>query len=302
MSASSAPPQPGGSGTFSIATWNIRSGRGTGLAAAAKGLHQMGIDCMVLTETKITDDRYPKFVSGYQVMSSKAASPHQGGVALIWRESEGQGFLVEAAHIVSPNVPTFQLITGDKLFFVIGAYIPPADTTGVDDLRAAWAKCPPNCKPLLLGDLNFDFQAPRTEREEIIADFIDEINLADMSRKYVQRRGPRQGRGARWTWRQRRGGHWHQSQPDYCMAGDASVRHFRNVAFRQPRFHDSDHRAVVASIRKGKAGVLKRYRKSRQTFPLQLPPADEQDAQTQLFGKLRATCEEEAPTRRTRSN
>ena len=86
------------------------------------------------------------------------------------------------------------------------------------------------------------------------------------------------------------------------MAGDASVWHFRNMAFRQPRFHDSDHRAVVASIRKGKSGVLKRYRKSRQTFPLQLPPAAEQDVQTQLFGKLRATCEVDTPTRRTRSD
>ncbi len=46
---------------------------------------------------------------------------------------------------------------------MIGVYIPPPDTTGVDDLRAAWAKCPPTCKPLLLGGLNFDFQAPQTE-------------------------------------------------------------------------------------------------------------------------------------------
>ncbi len=59
----------------------------------------------------------------------------------------------------------------------------------MDDLRAAWAECPPTYKPLLLGDLNFDFRAPRTEREETIADFIDEINLVDVSRKYVQRRG-----------------------------------------------------------------------------------------------------------------
>ncbi len=66
MSASLVPPQPGGSGTFSIMTWNIRSGRGMGLAVAAKGLHQMGIGCAVLTETKLTDDRYPKFVLGYR--------------------------------------------------------------------------------------------------------------------------------------------------------------------------------------------------------------------------------------------
>ncbi len=50
------PPLPGGSGTFSIATWNIRSSRGTGLAAAAKGLRQIGVGCAVLTETKLTND------------------------------------------------------------------------------------------------------------------------------------------------------------------------------------------------------------------------------------------------------
>jgi hypothetical protein len=297
MSVPLVPPLPGGSGTFSIATWNIRSGRGTGLVAAAKGLLQMGVSCAVLTETKLTDDRYPKFVSGYHVILSKVATPHQGGVALLWRESEDQGFLVEAAHIASPNILTFQLVMGEDQFFIIGAYIPPADTTGVDDLCAAWAKCPPNCKPLLLGDLNFDFRAPQTEREEIITNFIDEINLVNVSRKYVQRRGPQQGRGARWIWRQRRGGHWHQSQPDYCMARESDVRHFCNVAFWQPRIHESDHWAVVAIIRKGKVGKLKRYRKSRQTFPLQLPPAAEQDAQTHLFRELRATCKDDAPTR-----
>jgi hypothetical protein len=88
MLASSAPSQPEGSGTFSVATWNIRSGRGAGLAAAAKGLRQMGVGCAVLTETKLTEDRYPKFVQGYHV------TPQQGGVALQWRDSEELGFLV----------------------------------------------------------------------------------------------------------------------------------------------------------------------------------------------------------------
>jgi hypothetical protein len=55
MLASPAPPLPGGSGTFSVATWNIRSGWGAGLAVAAKGLFQMGVGCVVLTETKLTD-------------------------------------------------------------------------------------------------------------------------------------------------------------------------------------------------------------------------------------------------------
>ncbi len=80
------------------------------------------------------------------------------------------------------------------------------------------------------------------------------------------------------------------------------MRHFCNVAFRQPRIHTSDHRAVVAFIWKGKVGKLKRYRKSRQTFPLQLPPAEEQDAQTRLFGELWATCKDDVPTQRKPSN
>ena len=91
-----------------------------------------------LTETKLTDDRYPKFVQGYHVIASCAISPQQGGVALLCRDSEELGFLVEVVNIVSPNVLTFQSVTGGVHFFVMGAYIPPADMTGVDDLRSAW--------------------------------------------------------------------------------------------------------------------------------------------------------------------
>jgi hypothetical protein len=67
--------------------------------------------------------------------------------------------------------------------------IPPADTTGVDDLRAVWAKCPANCKPLLLGDLNIDFKALQTEREEIIADLLNKMNFVIRLQKFFQRQG-----------------------------------------------------------------------------------------------------------------
>ena len=119
----------------------------------------MRVGCAVLTKTKLTDAQYPKHVEGYHVIGSKVTSPQQGGIGLLWKAGH-QDFEVEAVKIVSPNVLTFQLVTRSVQFFVIGAYIPPSDTTGVDALRAAWAKCPPNCKPLLLGDLNFDFRAP----------------------------------------------------------------------------------------------------------------------------------------------
>jgi hypothetical protein len=177
---------------FSVAIWNIRSARGAGLAAAAKGLRQMGVGRCVLTETKLTNDRYPRTVSGYRVILSKATSPQQGRVALMWEEGH-QDFEVEAVTIASPNLLMFQLVTGEERYFVMSAYIPPADTTGVDDLRVAWAARPTNCKPLLLGDLNIDFRSPQTEREEIITDFLDKINVVDTSRKYIQRKCRRQG-------------------------------------------------------------------------------------------------------------
>jgi hypothetical protein len=122
------------------------------------------------------------------VIASKVTSPQQGGIALLWTAGH-QDFEVEAVKITSPNVLTFQLIMGGVQFFLVGAYIPPADTTGVDDLHAAWATCPLTCKLLLLGDLNIDFGSPRTSREEAIADLLDNINLINMSQKYVQQCG-----------------------------------------------------------------------------------------------------------------
>jgi hypothetical protein len=111
MSASLAPPLPEGSGTFSVATWNIRSTRRAGLAAAAKGLRQMGVGCAVLTKTKLTDARYSKHVERYHMIALEATSPQQGGIALLWTAGH-QGCEIEAVKIVSPNVLMFQLVTG----------------------------------------------------------------------------------------------------------------------------------------------------------------------------------------------
>ncbi len=217
-------------------------------------------------------------------------------------EARHRDFEVKALHVPSPNILTFQLVTGGVQFFVMGAYIPPDDTMGVDGLRAAWAKCPVNCKPLLLGDLNIDFKVPQTKWEEIIADLLDKMNFANRSRKIFQQQGCRQGRGARWTWRQQRGGHWHQSQPDYCMARDADEKLIRNVAFQQPRIHTSDHCAVVMSLLRGQHGQLRQYCQCCQTFPLQLPLVEEQDEQTRLSGDLQKTCKENKPARQKGSN
>ncbi len=96
----------------------------------------MGVGIAVVTETKITDARYTHLASGYKILASKVASHNQGEIALLWKENH-QGFEVESAKILTPNLLTFQLVTGDERFYCMGVYIPPTDTMGVDDLRAA---------------------------------------------------------------------------------------------------------------------------------------------------------------------
>ncbi len=96
MSTSLAPSSPGGGGAFTLAAWNIRCGRNAGLTSAAKGLEQMRVGLAVVTETKITNDRYTRLASGFKILVSKAASHNQGGIALLWKENH-QRFEVESA-------------------------------------------------------------------------------------------------------------------------------------------------------------------------------------------------------------
>jgi len=65
----------------------------------------------------------------------------------------------------------------------------------------------------------------------------------------------------------------------------------RGVGFKAPRFLHSDLRAVVADIRVGHRGKLKKYRRMRQTFPLTLETGPH-DKDTTTFAKLAAKCME----------
>ena len=124
MLTSSAPPSPGDGKAFTLAAWNIRCGRNAGLTSVAKGLAQMGVGLAVVTETNIMDARYTRLASGYKILASKAASHNQGGIAMLWKENH-QGFEVELAKKMTPNLLTFQLVTGDERFYCMGIYLPP---------------------------------------------------------------------------------------------------------------------------------------------------------------------------------
>jgi hypothetical protein len=66
------------------------------------------------------------------------------------------------------------------------------------------------------------------------------------------------------------GGHWIYSKPDYIIAQEGGIMKFQKVGFKSPPIHDTDHRAVIASIRKGQRGSLMTYQWSCQQFPIML--------------------------------
>jgi hypothetical protein len=75
----------------------------------------MGVGVAVLTEMKITVYRYPKYASGYKIISLKAMSHKQRGIALVWKDGH-DSFEVQAARVVTPNLLTFQLAMGYERF------------------------------------------------------------------------------------------------------------------------------------------------------------------------------------------
>jgi hypothetical protein len=179
--------------------WNIHCGRNTGLTSAAKGLVQMGVNCAVSTKVKITNDKYLRCMFRFKVILLKATSHSQGGIALLWNKGHA------SFKIVTPNLLTFQLITGYEQFYVMGTYIPPNNTRGVDALHAAWASCLANCIPLVLGNLNINFEHPMDMWEEQITDLLDKIYLVDTSqkislRRYKMQAAKKRGRGNRSGW------------------------------------------------------------------------------------------------------
>jgi exonuclease III len=106
----------------------------------------MGIGVAILQETKVTDGKHTRHTSGYKVYCTKAPSAQQGGIALLW-DTAHEAFEVEGLVERTPNVLTFQLVTGRVRYFIVGCYLPPTDLEGVHHVRAALAAAPKGCIP-----------------------------------------------------------------------------------------------------------------------------------------------------------
>lgn len=106
-----------------LITHNIVHGGGNNINIVLRVMEQMKVDLGVLTETKLPHDKHTQHCQGHSIYSTKA-SPHQGGVALFYRQ--GKQWTVEGIKEFGPNVIRCSLVSGGHRWTVAGAHFPPS--------------------------------------------------------------------------------------------------------------------------------------------------------------------------------
>jgi hypothetical protein len=82
---------------------------------------------------------------------------------------------VEDWHIQGPKVLSFMIVTGSQRFYVLGCYIPPNNLCTLPQVEQAPNKCPKGHTLLLIGDLNINLPVPQDERDEWIAEVVEDM-------------------------------------------------------------------------------------------------------------------------------
>ena len=200
-----------------IGTWNIQSGRSTRLETALRALSILGVDLCFLVETKLTNSMYTQFSLGYRILATNAMSHHQGGVALVYRESSY--CQVKSSVLHGSNVISAVIVSWNSQYGIVGAYIPPADTTTSIHITTALGRFP-NQKVILMGDLNLDLDlnlnSIEKDRDMEIADVLATSRLLNIHRHFKSARRCRRPA----TWHQKLKGKVVKSRPDYFLCSD----------------------------------------------------------------------------------
>jgi hypothetical protein len=173
-----------------------------------------------------------------------------------------------------PNVISFFITTGKQQYPVIGAYIPPGDTTTLASIFKAsnrFAGQP----IILMGDINVDLQTntPSNHDTEIMA-LLATLGLEDMSTHFLQRKNFQHGN----TWSMEREGDLIQSRCNYILGTDRRL--FKYIQIKEPNYN-SDHLMVAGRLRsapkKETANMIKdEYNKLKSCIEIQAPEVNRQ--------------------------
>ena len=68
-----------------------------------------------------------------------------------------------------PNVMVFQVVTGERRWHIVGAYVAPEEKVTMETVIAAIGRKPPGAELMVAGDFNMDILAREGRRAENIA-------------------------------------------------------------------------------------------------------------------------------------
>ena len=196
---------------ITICTWNIVDGRGNRLELACNRLNRLEIDVALLTETKL-NGRHTVSSYGYSIVTTKCRNPHQGGVALCFRND--RNWHIESPEEFGDNVLRCTLVYEGKRTVLVGIYIPPSeeDLETIRHLDKA-VRDVDSRNLVLLGDLNIQLDSPKDERAWNIAEAIKTFGMKNLASGFK----PRRKKCFDWSWRTFREGRRIQSLCDYML-------------------------------------------------------------------------------------
>ena len=170
-----------GFGTYSI--FNRRNGR---IKYKSKGMDQDNLDLGLFQDIKVTDRIHTRMSAGYQVLADDATIQHHVGMNILYREMPH--FQVKAFRLHGKNLPIFQLVSGSRIWFIVGCYLSLEDTLTTDHIVVNIDHRPRRAALLVTRKFNAELVAPKENlrREEIAAE-IATANLKEMSANFIPR-------------------------------------------------------------------------------------------------------------------
>ena len=161
----------------------------------------------------------------------------------------------------------FQVATGERRWYIVGAYVAPEGEVTMETVVAAIGRNPLGAELMVAGDFKLDILAPEgNRRAENIATDLATAGVEDMAQHFMPQR--RRWNRDRRTWDMRQKGQVVRSRTDYILGTDRRL--FKNVAVRGPR-HNSDHYMVLGCLPSAPLSATKRYLGGRKCWPVRPP-------------------------------
>ena len=245
-----------------IMSLNICSGRTGGSEAILQALLQGNFRLGIPQETYPTDGIHMRYGLVCSIWSTEAERLHRGGIAVVWKEEVG--WQVERTVNFGPNVVSCLLTSRARIWYVVGAYMPPDNAPAVHQVEQDLLAKPKGIDTIFLEDLNAQLEEPRDDRDKDLVKSLANHGVEDFTRHFTPQRQYR-GRG-RWTWLMQIEGWQMTGRGEYFLR--TAWGYFTNVGLREPRIH-TYHRVMLSEIRVEGSTLNSRYRQRRTQCPIQ---------------------------------